>query len=315
MLPRNVKIFAILFGLIVAVIFVVWQVKPQKENPVMDVIDKTRQVISGDNEFGFDETTEGYENFTQLVQGCPFKDCIPSIDQPQFESVKEASSWLKDEDILFVLETKNEVRAYPQRILNWHEIVNDEVDEEALAITFCPLCGSSLAFEREIDGQILEFGVSGKLHNNDLVMYDRNTLSLWQQITGEAIVGPMFGKKLKQVSLSGMRWEQFNQDFEDALVLSRDTGFSRNYDTSPYGDYEQERSLLLIEVDGNFKAYPEEKIKEEGLIEDTVEEVAVSIAYNDGDIVFKDSKSDQEIVATRLFWFAWKAFRPDTKLY
>ena len=111
-----------------------------------------------------------------------------------YENAKKAGNWLNPSDIVFAINYKGIVRAYPQRILNWHEIVNDHavVDGEDyyFMITFCPLCGSAVGFERSVDGVITEFGVSGKLHNNDLVMYDRFEGNLWQQITGEAIVGP-----------------------------------------------------------------------------------------------------------------------------
>jgi hypothetical protein len=270
------------------------------------------------------------------MQGCPFKDCIPSIDNPKFESAGSADEWLDDTDIVFALEYEGEVRSYPQRILNWHEIVNDEVAGDPLAVTFCPLCGSALAFDRGVDGQILEFGVSGKLHNNDLVMYDRETETLWQQITGEAIVGELFGKRLKQIPLNGMRWSQFKEQFPDAKVLSRDTGFSRNYDIYPYGDYEEDASPLFpvqggvdstihpkalvygVEVgEGKYKAYPEEKLirLQSNKLEDSIDGVDLEIMYNNGDIRVVRLDTGEEIAATRLFWFAWKAFRPETKLY
>ncbi len=124
-----------------------------------------------------------------LLQGCfGGKDCIPSIDKPQFESAQSAS-WLRDSDVVFAIDYMGAQRAYPQRIMNWHEIVNDTIAGDPIVVTFCPLCGSALAFERKVDGVITEFGVSGKLHNSDLVMYDRYEGNLWQQITGEGIVG------------------------------------------------------------------------------------------------------------------------------
>ncbi len=304
-----------------------------KVNEVKDIGQKTASVLTGGGGFDFDENTPGYENYLQLSQGCPFKDCIPSIDDPSFESVSSADSWLESDDVVFALDYKGEARAYAQRIMNWHEIVNDEVAGDPLAITFCPLCGSALAFDRRVDGQVLEFGVSGKLHNNDLVMYDRQTETLWQQITGEAIVGELFGNKLTQVPMSGMRWSQFKEEFPGGQVLSRNTGFSRNYDRYPYGDYEQDASTLFpvsggvddtihpktvvygVEIENSYKAYPEDKIKEEGKISDLLGGVELEIDYNGGDVKVTRLDSGEEIPGTRLFWFAWKAFRSETELY
>ena len=124
-----------------------------------------------------------------LQQGCPVKDCIPSIDDPVYLTVEEADSELNPNDRIFGVSHNGEAKAFPQRIMNWHEIVNTFMGDTPVAITFCPLCGTAETFVREVNGEIAEFGVSGKLYNSDLVMYDRNEGSLWQQITGEAIIG------------------------------------------------------------------------------------------------------------------------------
>lgn len=304
-----------------------------KRSSVQEVTEKATNIISGGAGFNFPEDVPGRENLAKLRQGCPFKDCIPSIDEPKFESISEADSWLEDENIVFALDYKGESKAYPQRILNWHEILNDQVSGDPLTVTFCPLCGSALAFERRVDGQTLEFGVSGKLLNNDLIMYDRETESLWEQITGEAIVGDFFGKRLTQVPLSGMRWSQFKEEFPQGEVLSQDTGFSRDYSRYPYGNYEQDVSVLFpveggvdttihpktvvygIEVGKNYKAYEEEKLEKEGEITDTVGGVEIKVTFKNGKVEARNLEADEELVATRLFWFAWKSFRPETELY
>lgn len=323
-LPILLLIFV---GVVVGVIFV--YTKTTGMGSVAEVAQKAGNIVTGGSGFSVDKDTPGYENYKKLMQGCPFKDCIPSIDSPAFESITDADEWLKGDDVVFVLESDSQAKAYPQRILNWHEIVNDE----GFTVTFCPLCGSALAFDREVNGRTLEFGVSGKLHNNDLVMYDRQTESLWQQITGEAIVGELFGERLTQLPLSGMRWSQFKADFPQGLSLSRDTGASRNYDNYPYGTYEQDPDPLFpveggvdstihpktvvygVEVNGNFKAYPEEKLEVEEVINDSIGGVSLRISYNNGDVTVENLSSGGEIPATRLFWFAWKAFYADTELY
>lgn len=269
-----------------------------------------------------------------LLQGCFGKDCIPSINNPLFETVQEADTWLAPDDRIFALDYNGVVRAYPQRIMNWHEIVNDDANGTPIAITFCPLCGSALAFERKVDGVITEFGVSGKLHNSDLVMYDRYEGNLWQQITGEAIVGPAArrSEELVKVPIITVPWNQWKIEHPDTQVLSRDTGFSRNYDAYPYGTYEQDDELYFgvknlnktlplktvvygIEVNGVSKAYPETIFGTE-YWEDTVGGVTIRFyRTDDGSVRFFRKDTNEEIIPIRLFWFAWAAFHPDTELY
>lgn len=269
-----------------------------------------------------------------LLQGCFGQDCIPSIDNPKFESVGNAS-WLRDDDTVFAIDYKGTQKAYPQRILNWHEIVNDTVSGDSIAITFCPLCGSALAFERKIDGVITEFGVSGKLHNSDLVMYDRYEGNLWQQITGEGIVGPAArrNEKLKQIPIMTTNWGEWKEKHPDTEVLSRDTGHTRDYDAYPYGTYEENDQLLFgvkdlnkslqiktvvygIEVDGASKAYPESVFDKRPVISDNVGGLPVRLERTaEGKIQVTNVQTKKEVIPIRLFWFAWAAFHPDTKLY
>ena len=269
-----------------------------------------------------------------LLQGCFGQDCIPSIDNPKFESVQQAN-WLRDQDTVFAIDYKGLTKAYPQRILNWHEIINDEISGDPIAVTFCPLCGSALAFERKVDGVITEFGVSGKLHNSDLVMYDRYEGNLWQQITGEGIVGPAArrNEKLKQIPIVTTTWGEWKKEHPNTQLLSKDTGFSRDYDKYPYGTYEQDDQLLFgvkglnkslqiktviygVEVNGESKAYPESVFDERQVIEDTVGNVEIRLERTEaGQIKVSNLQTQEEIIAIRLFWFAWAAFHPETELY
>lgn len=325
----------LLFGLIV-LLGIGWIIstKMDKNSPVNQVAKRASSIIRGDDGFAFDESIPGYETYLNLIQGCSFKDCISSIDEPEFELIESADEWLIGADVVFVLNYKGEARVYPQRILNRHEIVNDIIAGDPLVITFCPLCGSALAFERILDSRVLEFGVSGKLHNNDLVMYDRQTETLWQQITGEAIVGELFGKKLKQISFGVMTWNEAKIKFPGLSSLKR-PGSTALYDIYPYGDYEQNANPLFpveggvdstihpkavvfgVEIDGKFKAYPEEALKKlrNKELKDIVGDIGVRVNYNNGDVDVRRLDTGEEIVATRMFWFAWKAFRPDTELH
>ena len=269
-----------------------------------------------------------------LLQGCFGQDCIPSIDNPKFESLEQAS-WLREDDIVFAIDYKDVQRAYPQRILNWHEIVNDTIAGNPIAVTFCPLCGSALAFERKVDGIITELGVSGKLHNSDLVMYDRYEGNLWQQVTGEGMVGPAArrNEKLKQVPIATTPWGEWKKEHPNTQVLSRDTGHSRNYDQYPYGTYEQDDQLLFgvkglnkslqiktvvygLEIDGKSKAYPEDAFRERAVIEDKIGDIPVRLERkSSGEIKALNMRTNEKIIPIRLFWFAWAAFHPETEVY
>jgi hypothetical protein len=185
------------------------------------------------------------------------KDGIPAIDEPRFETVEEVD-WLVDKEPVIVVELNGDARAYPLQIMTWHEIVNDEVGGTPLAVTFCPLCNTAVAYERpEIDGDVTTFGVSGKLLHSNLLMYDRATDSLWPQVTGEALSGRLFGKQLIRHPARIVSWEEFKTTFPDGKVLSRDTGHDRNYGENPYPGYDDVDNppfLFRGEVDGRIAA-------------------------------------------------------------
>ena len=270
-----------------------------------------------------------------LLQGCQDKDCIPSIDNPIFETAQQADAWLEPTDRIFALNFNGVVRAYPQRIMNWHEIVNDDANGTPIAVTFCPLCGSALAFERKVNGIITEFGVSGKLHNSDLVMYDRYEGNLWQQITGKAIVGPAARRdeKLTALPIITVEWLKWKIEHPETEVLSRNTGYTRNYNQYPYGTYEQDDQLLFgvegldtslqiktvvygVEIDGFSKAYPASLFDTTLKIEDTLGDAKLRLEKQpNGEIQIINLGSGDEVIPIRLFWFAWAAFHPDTELY
>lgn len=270
---------------------------------------------------------------SELANGCPFKDCIPAIDNPEFESVKKANKWLNPNDRVFILTHGDITKIYPQRIMNWHEIVNDWYAEDAIAVTFCPLCGTATAFERIVDNVITEFGVSGKLHNSDLIMYDRYEGSLWQQATGEAITGPAARRDeyLDPLFLVTLNWDQAMEESPEALVLSRNTGTQRDYNRYPYGQYETNDSLLFetefnesmhpkewvygITVNEVPKAYRETDLQSITVLKDIVGETSIVVQNDDGIISFTDISTGDEIVPLRAFWFAWSAFNPGTGVY
>jgi hypothetical protein len=226
----------------------------------------------------------------EFVGGGPPKDGIPSIDDPKFVSVEEAGRFLDPREPVAVVELGGEVRAYPIQILIWHEIVNDEIGDEPVAVTYCPLCNSTVAFSRVVDGEPVEFGTTGMLRNSDLVMYDRRTESWWQQITAEAVVGERAGTKLEIVPSQVLSWGELQRLHRNAQVLSRDTGFDREYGTSPYGGYdtdpdsapfllrgEPDRSLppkervAAVSTGGSAVVYPFARLREEAPVNDELD--------------------------------------------
>ncbi|CAN5626092.1 DUF3179 domain-containing protein [soil metagenome] len=178
----------------------------------------------------------------EIVSGGPPRDGIPPIDRPRFESVRAANRWLKERDPVMVVEHGSQVKAYPLAILIWHEIVNDVVGGLPVAVTFCPLCNTALVFDRRLEGRLLDFGTTGRLRHSDLVMYDRQTESWWQQATGEAIVGALTGTRLRFVPQTTLAWRTARDTYPNLQVLSRETGHDRDYGRNPYVGYDDRRN-------------------------------------------------------------------------
>lgn len=295
-------------------------------NPMKNVLKK----IPG-QEFSLDPQKSKID-LNKLRQGCPVKDCIPAIDDPKFITASEAEklNQIKDDDVVFAINHKGMSRAYPQRILNWHEIVNDTVSGDPVLVTFCPLCGTAIGFERLEDST---FGVSGKLVNSNLVMYDRKTQSLWQQLGGEAIVGELVGQKLKPFSVDTLLWKDWKKLHPDTQVLSQDTGYSRDYSYYPYGTYEKDRSVYFpaegesdtrlhpkeivwgIEVNGKLKAYSDKKLAEIKSLSETFNGTKINIERNKEGQVRITQEDGEKIIPDRSMWFAWVSFHPATELY
>ncbi len=175
--------------------------------------------------------------WAEITSGGPPKDGIPSIDEPAFVAVSEADD-LADTEPVVGLVVNGEARAYPLRILTWHEIVNDTVGGVPVTVTYCPLCNSSIVFDRRLDGQVLDFGTTGKLRNSDLVMYDRQTESWWQQFLGEAIVGEMTGKRLTMLPSRLESFANFRARAPEGRVLVPNNRFMRSYGRNPYVGYD-----------------------------------------------------------------------------
>ena len=201
--------------------------------------------------------------FSEIRSGGPRRDGIPPIDNPRFIDVANPPDYMKDNEPVISVEINGEAKAYPLAILVSHEIVNDELGGIPITVSFCPLCNTAIVFDRRVGGEILDFGTSGNLRLSDLVMWDRQTESWWQQITGEAIVGELTGTKLTFLPAPLISWNDFRTSFPQGQVLSRETGFGRiyNYDIPPYGGYDAlNRNPFLFSGDFDDRLKPMERV-------------------------------------------------------
>ncbi len=199
--------------------------------------------------------------FSEISSGGPPRDGIPPIDEPVFTTYDDANGWLDSKEPVIALEIDGDARAYPLQILIWHEIVNDQVGGVPVTVTFCPLCNSAITFDRRLDGVILDFGTSGNLRNSDLIMWDRQTETWWQQLTGEAIVGELTGKRLTFLPSAIVSWEDFTATYPDGQVLARPINSGRLYGENPYVGYDRADSppfLFSGDLDG--RLLPKERV-------------------------------------------------------
>ena len=279
----------------------------------------------------------------EILSGGPPKDGIPSIDAPKFISTTEGDKFLNDNSPGLGIFIEGTARFYPYQILVWHEIVNDTIENTPLLVTYCPLCLTGIVFERRVQGEVVEFGVSGRLWRSNLLMYDRakqeDDESLWSQVLGEAVLGISTGTKLSIIPSDTVTYGSWKKKHSDTEVLSRDTGATRSYGRDPYGSYytndtvsfgasfndtrlHQKEFVFGIELRGVFKAYHTKALKE-GTTVDIFEGETITIEKDEFGAVRmfigKDS-ADGETGKRPLpyiggFWFSWLAVHPDTLLF
>jgi hypothetical protein len=273
---------------------------------------------------------------TAIEQGGPPRDGIPSIDHPRF--VGASASGLKDSDRVLGLARRDVTRAYPVRILNWHEVVNDRIADEAIAVTYCPLCGTGMAFDARVGGggPAASFGVSGLLYNSDVLLYDRGTESLWSQLLEQAVSGPMKGTGLTPVPLTHTTWAAWRARHPRTEVLSTGTGQARDYACDPYAGYDTVPRLMFevqhrddrlplkewvlgLRIGGQAKAYPfsvlARRVDAQGRLLDRVGDVPLEIRF-DGKHRSAEAfdASGRPLPSVMAFWFAWYAFYPQTQV-
>ncbi|MFN0302231.1 MAG: DUF3179 domain-containing protein [Burkholderiales bacterium] len=267
-----------------------------------------------------------------IERGGPPKDGIPAIDNPKFIPATQAR--LKPDDRILGVYLNGIARAYPVRILNWHEVVNDRLGADSIAVTYCPLCGTGMAYQAKVTDRVTTFGVSGLLYNSDVLLYDRATQSLWSQIMRIAVSGPLKGTRLIPVLLTHTSWADWRARHLKSEVLSTDTGFARDYDRDPYAGYEQIQRLLFdvqyrdarfplkewvlgLELGGVHKAYPfsvmERRTDANGMLRDNVGGQSILIRFSRTHRTAEafDAK-DRPLPSVMAFWFAWVAFHPQT---
>jgi len=268
----------------------------------------------------------------KILSGGPSKDGIPSINNPLFVDVKDVN-YLKDDDIIIGLNHNGIQKAYPTRILVWHEIANDTIDTLNVAVTYCPLCGTAMVFDREIEGKLRSFGVSGLLYQSDVLMYDRETNSLWSQLAMKSISGKSVGSELKWLPSQHLTWKAWRTKYPNSKVLSLDTGYNRNYNASPYANYINSEDVMFpvpknrddlsnktwvvgVIIDGVAKAYDVNKLPNKTEIKDTIGKTNIIIKYdkekNHPSVITEDKK---EIASVLVYWFAWQAFYPNTEIW
>lgn len=284
------------------------------------------------NGFDLSNTTLPRE---QILAGGPPRDGIPAISNPKMIPAEEAD-YLQPDDRIIGVSLNGQSRAYPISILNWHEIVNDEIAGQHIAITYCPLCGTAVAFDATIDGRVTDFGVSGLLYNSDVLLYDRDTESLWSQILGESISGERVGQKLTAIPISHTTWRDWLKRHPQTLLLSDDTGHNRDYRRDPYAGYAQSRSTYFavnneapdtyhpkeivvgLGVNGVFKAYPFIELDKQGKtrFSDSINGSSFKFTWDSENrsITIADAVG-KPVAAIQGFWFAWFAFHPDTEVF
>ncbi|MCB0633050.1 MAG: DUF3179 domain-containing protein [Saprospiraceae bacterium] len=272
---------------------------------------------------------------TEIFQAGPGKDGIPSLEIPRFVNV-DRSEFLKDNDLVIGVMHNGVAKAYPIRIMNYHEVINDQYGDESLVVTYSPLTATAAAFSADIDGKAHTFGVSGLLYNNNLLIYDWETESLWSQMKGQAVTGQVSGKPLQNVVTNTSTWAAWKAKYPDTKVLSPRTGYKRNYEIDPYAMFGPESRRLMFPVarrnkklplkeqvvglnyEGVARAYPLALLKNTANkpLQDNLNGLHITIQYDAvaKSVTVKDD-AGHELPAMTSYWYAWSSIFPDTDIH
>jgi len=266
----------------------------------------------------------------QIRSGGPPKDGIPSLTDPKTAAVAKAG--FADGDRMVVVTAGGVTRAYPIKVLNWHEAINDKLGETPIAVIYCPLCDSVSVVDRRVDGDTLEFGISGLLYNSNVLLYDRKHDALWSQVGLEAVSGPHAGQSLQHLPWAITTFDDLKRQHPDATVVTTATGHRRDYDRNPYARYfaddrlmfpvaHRDRRLTLkqpvvgVRIGDRARAYPVNRIAEaEGGLTNRLGDHKITLTADaEGNVAVTDAPAEAKTVHT--FWFAWVAFHPKTEVY
>jgi len=258
----------------------------------------------------------------EIISGGPPPDGIPAIDRPQFVAPAAAATWVRPREPVLAIRIGDDVRAYPLQILMWHEIVNDAVGARPVVVTYCPLCNSGIVFERTVEGTVLDFGTSGKLYRSDLVMYDRQTRSLWTQMEGRAIVGARAGTRLTMVPANTLAFETWRAAYPTGKVLSRETGHRRSYGANPYSEYDEptlgpflyrgkldprrppKERVVGVRIGDTARAYPWSVLERTRVVHDTLAGEPIVVIHQAGTLSALDQTQiaeSRDVGATGVF--------------
>ena len=268
-----------------------------------------------------------------ILSGGPPKDGIPALHEPQFIPAS-AASFLRPDDRVIGIAHDDEAKAYPIRILNWHEVVNDVLGSEPIVVTYCPLTASEVVYERSVDGEALSFGVSGRLYRSNVLMYDQQTNGLWSQLKEEAVTGERTGTRLPAIPSETTTWADWRARHSQTLVLSPDTGHRRNYARDPYRGYHTSPKVMfpLERIDGRLplkervldlrvgdqvKAYPLRSLAQVDRVHDQLggKRIRIEYAAEPDRASAIDRDSNESLPGIVVYWFAWAAFHPDTAIW
>jgi len=270
----------------------------------------------------------------EIDHGGPGRDGIPALENPNFLAGEARTGQVKPGDRVMGVSYNGVAKAYPIAILDHHEVVNDTFGDTPLTVTFCPLCGTGMVFLANAGGKVLNFGVSGLIYNSDLLLYDRNTESLWSQVMKTAVTGPLKGTTLTQIPAQYTTWKSWSEQHPESLLLSEDTGHPRNYDDTLYSEYRRLPMVKYATLHSDWRmpaktwvvgltrgeealALPFEQLDklEEPLLV-TLGDQAIEISWDGAAQTARAFDSERnEIPVTAAYWFAWVAFYPETALF
>ena len=268
----------------------------------------------------------------EIRDGGPAKDAIPAVLEPQFVKAA-AATFLEANDKVIGVVVQGRARAYPIKILDWHEVVDDSIAGMPLAVTFCPLVQGAAVYKREAGGKTLIFGVSGKLYQSNLVLYDQDTQSLWAQLDGEALAGPMAGQKLAAIPSTVTTWEAWRKKHPATDVLSINTGYTRDYGIDPYWGYQHgdqvvspvtrfderlaaHEIVLGVSAGGQDEAFPLSQLSQAALpLRVQLGGADLTITYDADSGAATASVSGERVPVYNGYWFAWAAFHPKTTIW